>query len=392
MSPLSFIPQANPQASFLEQEKAYLSGLSRVLKKGHYILGPEVAAFEREFAHAMDMPFAIGVATGTDALELSLRSFGIGPGDLVFTVSHTAVATVAAILRAGATPVLVDICPQTFTMAPKSLEAAIDQYQKSPMGVPKAVIPVHLYGHPANLPDILPIARKHSLVLIEDCAQAHGAQINGRFVGSFGDLGAFSFYPTKNLGAFGDAGAIVTKDPKKQEELKALRQYGWMEKFQSSFSGVNSRLDEIQACILRIALRQLPSGNQQRRKIAFRYLREIHHPSIVLPMEKWENCHVFHQFVIQTRDRDHLAAHLQSLGIGTGIHYPMPVHQQKAFRSSGMVLLPEKGLKVTEEAGKRILSLPMYPQLKVSQVSRVIRGVNSWPMLATTRNDSSTFL
>ena len=266
----AFIPQANPKAGYLALKTEIDAAIHRVMESGWYILGGEVREFEKEFAAYVGMPHAVGVASGTDALELALRGFKIGSGDLVFTVSHTAVATVAAIERCGATPVLIDIDPQTFTISPDQLEQTAKELSQTPRFAKclKAIIPVHLYGHPADLPAILDIARKYGMVVIEDCAQAHGAKLQNRMVGSWGDIGAFSFYPTKNLGCFGDGGMLVCKDLKIAERVRALREYGWQERYLSSFPGINSRLDELQAAILRVKLAKLDENNQRRREIA----------------------------------------------------------------------------------------------------------------------------
>ncbi|MFH1125050.1 MAG: DegT/DnrJ/EryC1/StrS family aminotransferase, partial [Pseudomonadota bacterium] len=258
------IPQNNPLANYLSHQAAIDLAIHQVSKSGSYILGEETAAFEREFAEYAGVKYAVGVGNGTEALHLALRALGVGPGDEVITVSHTAVATVAAIEMTGAEPVFADIDPNSFTIAPKEVEKAIT-------GRTKVILPVHLYGHPADLRPLLECAKQHDLYLLEDCAQAHGAVYHGRKVGSWGDAGAFSFYPTKNLGCLGDGGAVTTSSPELHERLLALRQYGWDRKRISLEPGFNSRLDELQAAILRVKLKYLNENNQKRMGVARAY-------------------------------------------------------------------------------------------------------------------------
>jgi dTDP-4-amino-4,6-dideoxygalactose transaminase len=263
------ILQSNPKANFLAHEAEIRSAIARALESGWYILGGEVAAFEKEFAAFLGARHVVGVGNGTDALALVLRACGIGPGDAVITVSHTAVATVAAIELTGASPVLVDVEPETFTMDVNCLEEAIRESVSKKLRL-KAIVPVHLYGHPADMAAIMEIARRHGLRVIEDCAQAHGAVISGKMTGTFGDAAAFSFYPTKNLGALGDGGAVATDDPALAEKISQLREYGWKNRI-SQYAGLNSRLDEIQAAILRVKLKYLSAENARRREIAKLY-------------------------------------------------------------------------------------------------------------------------
>ena len=257
------IPQTDPKAAYLEQQAEIDAAIQRQLASGWYILGKEVQGFEAEFAAYLGLAHGIGVANGTDALVLALKGLGIGPGDQVATVAHTAVATVVAVEQTGARPVLIDIDPLTYTMDPAALDAAFAAYPDI-----KAVVPVHLYGQPADLPAILAIARRHGAKLIEDCAQAHGAKLDGRTLGTWGDVACFSLYPTKNLGALGDGGIIATGDQGLATDLKALRQYGWREHYVSDLVGMNSRLDELQAAILRVKLTALDRWNARRRAIA----------------------------------------------------------------------------------------------------------------------------
>jgi dTDP-4-amino-4,6-dideoxygalactose transaminase len=368
------VPQSSPAAGFEAHRGEIEAAIAGTLNSGWYILGRQVQAFEQEFAAFVGVPGCVGVANGTDAIELALRACDIGPGDAVLAVSHTAVATVAAIQRAGATPVLLDIDPGTFTLDANQMARTLAGESGGLRF--KAVVVVHLYGHPANLPAILELSRKRGLRVIEDCAQAHGAMCQGRQVGTWGDLAAYSFYPTKNLGALGDGGAVVTGDAALAERVRALREYGWRERYVSHEVGMNSRLDELQAAILRVKLRHLAADNVRRREIAAQYLQRLAGAAVQLPRIGPEVEHVFHQFVIRTPQRDVLRAHLQSRGIGALIHYPVPVHLQPAYR--GRVAPGAGGLPETERAAVGVLSLPMFPQLRDEQVERVVDAVMEW--------------
>jgi dTDP-4-amino-4,6-dideoxygalactose transaminase len=369
------VPQSNPKAGYLSQKDAIDQAVARTLASGWYILGKEVSAFEEEFAAFHGTNHAVGVGNGTDALEICLRALSLSREDQVFTVAHTAVATVAAIEKAGATPVLVDIDPRTFTICPDSLASAIeDQIRQG--GKPKAVIVVHLYGHPASLGEIVGICRKHDLKLIEDCAQAHGACLHGQKVGTFGDIAAFSFYPTKNLAALGDGGAVLTSDAGLAERATLLREYGWKQRYVSAIPGGNTRLDEIQAAILRVKLDQLEMANQKRREVAAFYKEKIHRCAIALPQTGSDVTHVFHQFVIRTSQRDILRTHLSDHGIGTLIHYPAPIHLQPAYL--GRVATAPDGLPWTEAAAAEVLSLPMFPELTIEETEAVVEHLNGW--------------
>ena len=373
-----FIPQANPKASYLAQKTEIDAAVHRVLESGWYILGREVQEFEQEFAAYVGMPHAVGVASGTDALELALRGCEIGRGDLVFTVSHTAVATVSAIERCGATPVLIDVDPQTYTISPDKLEQTVQRFYQNPKFAQrlKAIIPVHLYGHPADLPAILGIARKYGMVVIEDCAQAHGARLENRMVGSWGDLGAFSFYPTKNLGCFGDGGLVVCKDPELAARMRALREYGWQERYLSSFPGINSRLDELQAAILRVKLSKLDENNQRRREIAGIYDRALATTAVYPPFRSDDISHAYHLYVARSGQRDRLRQFLLAQGIGTAIHYPYPIHCQPAYRNK--ILTGKGGMENTDKICKIILSLPMYPELRDEEIFKIIDMLAKW--------------
>lgn len=364
----TMIPLADPGAAFRAQREMLAEALGRALDSGWYILGREGEAFEREFADWLGLPRAVGCANGTDALVLILRGLGIGPGMAVATVSHTAVATVAAIEMVGATPVLIDIDPDTYTMDPDELTAVL---QDPPPGLPplRAVIAVHLYGQACDLDPMLAACAEAGIPLIEDCAQAHGATLGGRKLGTLGAAAAFSLYPTKNLGALGDAGVLATADTELAERIAAIRQYGWKARYISDVPGVNSRLDEVQAAVLRVRLPLLDAGNARRREIAAAYDEALAETSIVPPARRLGAEHVFHQYVVRHPARDSLMALLKEQGIGTGIHYPMPVHAQPAYLDR--VALGPAGCAETEAASREILSLPMFPELTDAQVERV---------------------
>ncbi|MDI6739021.1 MAG: DegT/DnrJ/EryC1/StrS family aminotransferase, partial [Candidatus Edwardsbacteria bacterium] len=318
------IPCSDPQSQYRSHRAEIDAAVGRVLESGHYILGPEVGEFEREFAGFVSAGSAVGVGSGTEALRLALTCCGIGPGDEVVTVSHTAVAAVAAIELAGAVPVLAEIDPRTCTMDPDSLVRLITPRTR-------AVVPVHLYGQPADMDHIAAIAAAHELAVIEDCAQAHGAALHGRRVGTWGRMGCFSFYPTKNLGAIGDGGAVVTDDPALADRARSLREYGWEQRYISSQPGTNTRLDELQAAILRVKLKYLEADNRARQAIAGLYRERLAYARLELPQVR-EGCeHVYHLFVVRTAARDALREHLRHRGVQTLVHYPQPVHLQPAY-------------------------------------------------------------
>jgi dTDP-4-amino-4,6-dideoxygalactose transaminase len=361
---------AAPAAEYLADGDAIREAVHRVLDHGHYILGEEVEAFEREFAAFLGIGHAVGVGSGTEALHLALRVLGIGPGDTVITVAHTAVATVSAIELAGARPVFVDIDPDTYTMAPARVESAIRSGRNA-----KALIPVHLYGHAADMPAIMEIARRHGLAVIEDCAQSHGAMCHGRMTGTWGDLATFSFYPTKNLGAIGDGGALVTDHPEFAQRAKALRQYGWVHDRVSAVPGMNSRLDEIQAAVLRIKLRTLAESNQRRAALAARYDALLAATPLVLPRRPADGHHVFHQYVVRSERRDAMKTFLQKHDVHTQIHYPVPVHLQPAYERLGV---PKGSLPVTEQTVAEILSLPVHPGVSKEEVEWICARLVRW--------------
>jgi dTDP-4-amino-4,6-dideoxygalactose transaminase len=341
------------------------AAIARVLGSGVFILDREVRAFEAEFAAYCGAQYGMGVGSGTEALHLALLAGGIQRDDEVITVSHTAVATVAAIDLCGARPVLVDIDPQRYTMDPQRFEAAITPRTK-------AVIPVHLYGCPADLDPILEIARRKNIFVVEDCAQAHGATYHGKRVGTLGDIAAFSFYPTKNLGAYGDGGGLVTNDEGLSKRVGLLRQYGWQERYISTLKGLNSRLDELQAAILRVKLGHLEDWNAKRQKLANLYSELLQGCDLTLPSQPTDCTHVYHQYVVRHAQRDRLKAFLFERGIHSYIHYPVPVHLQPGYTDLGYV---RGDLPATEMAAGQVLSLPLYPEMSQDAVREVSQAV-----------------
>lgn len=361
------IHSADPKAGYLAAKEEIDAAIARVLASGTYIHGPEVAEFEREWAGFLGAAGAVGVANGTDAIELALRALGVGHGDVVATVSNTVTATVAAIVATGADPYFVEIDAATMLMDPTALERAC-----STGGVTfKVVLPVHLYGLGCDMAAIGAVARQHGAKVVEDCAQAHGAKIGGQTVGTFGDLAAFSFYPTKNLGALGDAGAVAGLDGELVERVRLLRQYGWRTRYVADSHGRNSRLDEVQAAILRVRLRRLEQENAHRARLAAGYLRELAGTSLRLPAVPAGRTHTWHQFVVRTPRRESLRAHLQVQGIHCGVLYPVPIHHQPAYRRTA-------SLPVTEAACAEVLSLPLHPGLSEEDVEQVCVAVRQW--------------
>ena len=369
------VPQCDPGASYRAQQRDIDAAISATMASGQYILGAECGAFEAAFMKFLGIAHTVGCANGTDALVLALRALGVGPGDTVATVSHTATATVAAIELAGATPLLLDIDAATYTMDPVELAAVLAQ---PPPGVDpiRAVIPVHLDGQAADIDILIAHAQRHGAAVIEDCAQAHGATFHGQMLGTFGAASTFSFYPTKNLGAFGDGGAVATNSAEIAASLRSLRQYGWRERYVADHPGLNSRLDEIQAAILRVKLLHLHAGNQRRGEIAAAYDGALAQSGVAPPPRRAGCRHVFHQYVLRLPNRDAARAALAQHGIGTGIHYPVPLHLQPAYR--GRVPLGPSSCTATETAASQILSLPMFPEMSDAQVEHVcatLRGL-----------------
>jgi dTDP-4-amino-4,6-dideoxygalactose transaminase len=358
----------HPSIPFLDLQAQYPSikdevdaAVARVLASAHFVLGPEVDAFETEFAAYCESAHCIGVNSGTSALHLALLAAGVGPGDEVVTVSHTFVATVAAIRYTGASPVLVDVCADSSTMDPELLERAITPRTR-------AVIPVHLYGQCADMDPICEIARAHGLVVIEDAAQAHGAFYRSRRAGSIGDMACFSFYPGKNLGAYGEGGAVVTSDPALAARIRVLRDHGQTRKYQHEVLGYNSRLEALQAAVLRIKLRRLDGWNADRRRVADAYRRHLQGAGVRLATDMAYGEPVHHVFPVFTPERDRLRVELAASGIAASIHYPVPVHLQPAFADLGQGV---GALPVSERLAAETLSLPMYPELDEEAVRRV---------------------
>jgi len=361
------IPFFDYRPHYKKLQREIDDALHRVIDSGRLILGPEVEAFENEFAAFVGSAGAVGVNSGTDALILALRALEVGPADEVLTVANAGVPTVAAIRAVGALPRFLDVSPGTLLLDPDQLEQARTDRTR-------CVIPVHLYGHPAPMTQILAFASRHDLPVIEDCAQAHGARIAGRHVGTFGRIGCFSFYPTKNLGAFGDAGAVVSADSALLDRVRALRMYGFDEERSAQHEGVNSRLDEIQAAILRVKLAHLEEDLATRRGLAEDYATGLCDSSVLLTAPAEDIAHAFHLFVLRTPDREGLIRALDSRQIGYGVHYPEPVHRMPAYDFLGC---PEGCLPATEAACRQVLSLPLYVGLGREEVERVVQAVLS---------------
>jgi dTDP-4-amino-4,6-dideoxygalactose transaminase len=363
--PAGLIPVCDLRAQFLSLEQPLRASLDRVLARSWFILGEELRQFEEEFARFLGTAHAVGLASGTEAIHLAVRALDIGPGDEVLTAPNSAVPTAAAIVEAGATPVFADVDPATGLLDPEDVERRLTPRVK-------AILPVHLFGRCAPMDPILELARRRGLRVIEDAAQAHGALWCGRRAGTMGDIGCFSFYPSKNLGAFGDAGACVTSDPALAQRLARLRNYGESDRYHSVEIGFNGRMDELQAAVLRTKLPHLEGWNRRRREIAAFYRARLQHLPLLLPPEPAEGdpdaAEVFHLFVIQVAERDRLREELRRRQVGTQIHYPIPIHLQPAFAylGAGPGSYPR-----AEQRDERILSLPMYPELHDEQLARV---------------------
>lgn len=362
------IRQNSPLAKYLSTQEEIDTAIKDVLMSGNYILSDQVVEFEKEFSEYIDSKFSLGVANGTDALLIALKSLSIGLGDEVITVSHTAIATVAAITESGATPVLVDIEPDTYTIDTDMLERAITSKTK-------AIIPVHIYGQAANMEEILRISKLYKIDVIEDVSQAHGGIFQNQKLGSFGKISVFSCYPTKNLGAIGDAAILTTNDQTLYEKMKSIRQYGWISRNLTVEKGINSRLDELQAAILRVKLRHLDKDNRRRIEIANIYSAKLSGIEVVLPKIRKDSLHVFHQFVILTPSRDLLRSHLENDGIETSIHYEVPIHKQKGYIE--FLRMPDK-LSITEKLSDHAISLPMYPELSDDEVKYVVSSIEDF--------------
>ena len=355
------IPFVDLPAQFRGLKPEIDAAVAKVLENAQYILGPAVAAFERDFAAFCQTSDAIGVNSGTSALHLALLAAGVGPGDEVITVPFTFVATVAAIEYAGATPVLVDVESEFLTMDPEKLEAAITPRTK-------AIIPVHLFGQPADMDPIMTIARKHNLVVIEDACQAHGSEYKGKRCGSIGQIGCFSFYPGKNLGAYGEGGAVVTSDPDVAKKIRLLRAWGEETRYEHKYRGFNYRMDGVQGAILGVKLRHLEAWTEARRRNAAEYGRRLAETAVELPRQRRDVRHVYHLYVVRLQQRDAWRERLTEAGVQTGVHYPIPVHLQPAYRDLGYAA---GDFPVCERAAAEVLSLPMFPELNADQIAQV---------------------
>jgi dTDP-4-amino-4,6-dideoxygalactose transaminase len=353
---------ANPAAQFQAHREAIDAAIAQVLEGGVYVEGPAHAAFEKQFASYLGARHVVGVGNGTDALVLALLASGITSGNRVIVPSHTAPATISAVRRIGAVPVFVDVDPSSFVLSVAAVEAALADA--------KAIVLVHLYGYPADASAMRALADGRGIVLIEDCAQAAGADLNGKRLGTMGHTGCFSFFPTKNLGAIGDGGAVATNDDGIAARLRMLRTYGWDEQRVCMMDGMNSRLDELQAAILSAKLPFLDRDNERRRAIAARYREGLRHLPLQMQAENVAGHHAYHLFVIVTKGRDALRSHLQKDGVEAGIHYSPPNHRHPAFEAFSSRPLPE-----TESLADRVLSLPIYPELADEEVDRVLASV-----------------
>ena len=359
------IPLIDLKAQYKTIQGEIDAAIRNVLEGGTFIQGKEVDCFEKEFSSYCEIKACVGVGNGTDALHLTLRALGIGAGDEVITVANTFIATIEAIAPVGAKPVFVDICEDTMLMNPALVEKAITK-------ATRAIIPVHLYGQPCDMDAIVNIAKKYQLKVIEDAAQAHGARWKQKRVGSFGDAACFSFYPGKNLGAFGDGGAVISQNESLIQKVRMLANHGRQEKYTHKTLGINSRLDELQASILRVKLKYLDSWNAKRRHLASCYLEALKESDIVLPKTSLQTESVWHLFVIRHSNRTTLQAKLKEQGIVTGIHYPIPLHRQPACSNQQ---IPYGSLPITERAANQVVSLPMYPELAESQIEFIIQTV-----------------
>lgn len=358
------IPMVDLQAQYRDLQDEMDGAIQAVVRSGQFVLGPAVQALEREVAAYCDVRHAVSVASGTDALHLALRAAGVGPGDEVITTPFTFIATAGAVSQTGARPVFVDIDPATFNIDPGKVAQAVTARTR-------AVLPVHLYGQPADLAPMRELCRDRGFALIEDCAQSFGAEYGGRKSGAYGDLGCFSFYPSKNLGAYGDGGMVITNDDAAAERLRRLRDHGRIEGYRHGMVGYNSRLDELQAAVLRVKLRRLDDYNRRRRENARRYGERLAGAGVVPPAEDGKGLHVYHQYTVRTPRRDALRAALSAAGIASAVYYPIPLHRQEVYAA------PYAGIRfpVAEAAADEVLSLPMYPELSEQQIDDVARVV-----------------
>lgn len=359
------IPLVDLKVQYQNIKSEVNSAIKRVLESTHYILGEEVKQFEKKFAKFTDSKYAVGVSSGLSALELGMRTLRIGPDDEVITPVNSFIASSSAISFTGAKPVLVDCEETSFNIDPKKIEEKITTKTK-------AIMPVHLYGRPAEIDQILKIAKKYKLYILEDACQAHGAKYKGKKVGSIGTFGAFSFYPGKNLGAYGDGGIITTNDEKLTQVVRSMRNYGQAKKYHHEFLAWNSRLDTIQATVLLVKLKYLNTWNKARLKNAYIYNKLLKGLPVITPEIPEDSTHVFHLYIIRTTKRDQLADYLNKNGISTGLHYPIPIHLQEAYKTLGY----SKGdFPVAEKMASEILSLPMFPELKESEIEYITKHI-----------------
>jgi dTDP-4-amino-4,6-dideoxygalactose transaminase len=362
------VPFVDLAAQYQSIAPAVHQAIDQVLQRNDFILGQDVEAFEAEFAAYCGVRYGIGVDSGLSALELLLRAYGIGPGDEVITAANTFIATALAISSVGATPVLVEIEPESYMIDVAAIRAAITPRTK-------AIMPVHLYGHVVDMAPLMQLAAHYQLVVIEDASQAHGARYHGIRTGALGHAAAFSLYPAKNLGAYGDAGIVVTNDAAIAHNLRLLRNYGSVQKYQHEIQGFNRRLDTLHAAVLRVKLRHLDGWNAARRRHAQRYTTALQHTAIACPVTAKAVEPVYHLYVIRADDRDGLQAHLRRQGVATVIHYPTPIHLQPAYAALGY---PQGAFPLTEEIAQQLLSLPLFPELTPAQVDYVVEQVEAF--------------
>lgn len=361
------IPANRLDRAFYMYQDEFEQKALEVLRSGWYVLGQEVSSFESEFASYIGSKYCVGLASGLDALWIAFRILGIGDGDEVIVQGNTYIASVMGITINGATPVFVEP-DEYYNLDASKIEEKITERTK-------AILVVHLYGQASNMSSILDIAQRYGLRIVEDCAQSHGARFNNQMTGTFGDIGCFSFYPSKNLGAFGDAGAIVTNNPKIAGDVRVFRNYGSEKRYYNRVVGTNSRLDELQAGLLRIKLSHMSELECDKRRICNRYLKELSHPDILLPSTREGATHIWHQFVIRTKRRQELINYLNSKGIGTIIHYPIPPHLSEAY---DYLNVKEGTLPITENYAKTVLSIPLYNAMTIDEQDYIIDAINNF--------------
>jgi dTDP-4-amino-4,6-dideoxygalactose transaminase len=362
------IPFVDLKAQYADIHSEIDTAIGDVVESTRFVGGPPVTNFEKQFGDFCGAPYAIGVSSGTAALHVALVATGIGPDDEVITVPNTFIATTEAITMAGAKPVFVDVEPESYNIDADRIEEALTPRTK-------AILPVHLYGQPADMDPVMEIARRHDLVVIEDACQAHGAEYKGKKVGTFGHVGCFSFYPGKNLGAYGDGGMVVTDDPSVADTIRLLSNHGRVDRHQHSREGFNYRLDTLQAAILSVKLKHLERWNAQRRDHARRYSELLAGLEVKTPVEKEFAKHVFHLYIIRLSRRDELAEHLSSRGIAVGMHYPLALHQQEAYAHLNY---PLGSFPVSEACAREVLSLPMFPELSEAQIQHVVAAIEEF--------------